>query len=100
VSVAVIVGNLEARPDGLLFQCELSGKIIQCGICAAALRDLLEFHRVNSSEDEIFQAVLSEIQRIVTAKCGARRFEDNGWLIIWPVDLLRYGYWRRVYSAA
>jgi hypothetical protein len=98
--VSAIVGDIEATSDGLLFQCEISERIIQCGIFEQALRDLLDFHRDNSSEDEIYRAVLSEIERIVTAKFQSRRFEDNGWLVVWPVDLLRYGYWRRVHSAA
>jgi hypothetical protein len=95
-----ILGGLEAARDGLLFQYELSGQVFQCGIFEQALRDLLDFHRDNSSEDDIFRAVLTEIQRMVTAKYQSHRFEDNGWIIICPVDLLRYGYWRRVHSAA
>jgi hypothetical protein len=97
---AIIGGSLEARPDGLLFQCDLSGSVIQCGIFESALRDLMQFHGANDGEEEILRAVLSEIERIVTAKYGTSRFEDNGWVIIWPVDLLRYGYWRRLSSAA
>ncbi len=99
---AVIMGGLEVRPGGLLFQCDLSGKIIQCGIFETALRDLLDFHDAtdDEDEDETLRAVLSEIERIVTAKYEAGRFESNGWLIIGRADLLRYGYWRRVSSAA
>lgn len=97
---AAIVGGLEARVDGLLFQCELSGTILQCGIFEEALRDLLDFRRDNRSEDDVYRAVLSEMQRIVTAKYQSGRFEDNGWIVIWPADLLRFGYWRRLSSAA
>jgi hypothetical protein len=92
---ALIGGSLEARPDGLLFQCDLSGSVIQCGIFEPALRDLMEFQSADDGEDEILRAVLSEIERIVRAKYEAGRFEDNGRLMIWPADLLRYGYWRR-----
>lgn len=100
VSTVTIVGSLEAVDDGLLFQCDLAGRIVQCGIAESALRDLLDVHRVNKSDDDAFRAILLEIQRIITAKWRSGRFEENGWLIIWPVDLLRYGYWRRVSSAA
>ena len=97
---AAIVGGLEAQADGLLFQCELSGTILQCGIFEQPLRDLINFHHDDSTENEIYRAVLSEMQRIVTAKYRSGRFEDNGWIVIWPADLLRFGYWRRVSSAA
>jgi hypothetical protein len=100
VAVVVIAGSLEARPDGLLFQCDLSGRIIQCGVFETALRDLLDFNRVNDSKDETFRLVLSEIQRIITAKCRSGRIEANGWVVIWPADLLRYGCCRRGNSAA
>jgi hypothetical protein len=100
VSTVTIMGTLEAVADGLLFQCDLSGRIVQCGIAESALRDLLDIHRLNNSEDVVLRTVLLEMQRIVTAKWRSGRFEENGCLIIWPVDLLRYGYWRRVNSAA
>ncbi len=100
MSDAVIVGGLEARPGGLLFQCDFSGTVIQCGIFETALRDLLDFHHGNDDEDETLRAVLAEIERILAAKYAAGRFECTGWLIIGRVDLLRYGYWRRVSSAA
>jgi hypothetical protein len=99
VSASAIAGTLKARPDGLLFQCDLFGKIIQCGIQEAALRDLVDLFHVSGSKDETFRAVLSEMQHILTAKYQSDRFED-GRLIIRPVDLLRYGYWRRANSAA
>jgi len=65
VSASAIAGILKARPDGLLFQCDLSGKIIQCGIAEAALRDLVDLFHVSGSKEETFRAVLSEMQHIV-----------------------------------
>ena len=100
MSASAIAGTLKARPDGLLFQCDLSGKIIQCGIAEAALRDLVDLFHVSGSKDETFRAVPSEMQHIVTAKYQSDRFERDGRLLIRPVDLLRYGYWRRANSAA
>jgi hypothetical protein len=64
------------------------------------LRDLIDFHRINSTNDEALRALLPELERLVNAKCNAGRFEENGWLVIWPVDLLRYGYQGRDESAA
>ena len=61
---------------------------------------LVDFYRFNGSEDKALQAVLPEIERLTNAKCDAGRFEENGCLVIWPVDLLRYGYQGRDRSAA
>jgi hypothetical protein len=74
---------LSMRPDG---------EIIQCGIADVAVRDLIDFHRIEITDDDSLRALLSEIERLVYAKCDAGRFEEGGWLVIWPVDLLRYGY--------
>jgi hypothetical protein len=100
VSLRVIARSLSAQLKGLCFQCDRDGTIIHCGIAADALRDLIDFHRIKSSEDKALRALLPEIERLVNAKCNAGRIEENGWLVIWPVDLLRYGYLGRDKSAA
>jgi hypothetical protein len=61
---------------------------------------LIDFHRIKSTESEALRALLPEIERLVNAKYDAERFEENGWLVIWPVDLLRYGYQGRDEPAA
>ena len=96
----VMPGSLETRAEGLLFQCHYLEQPVQCGILDVALRDLLDFHRVKSTQDQAFGVILHEIERLVNAKFSANRFEENGWLIIWPADLLRYGYQERATSAA
>jgi hypothetical protein len=100
VSLRVIFDSFSAQSKGLCFQCDSDGKIIQCGIADVALRDLIDFHRIKDTEDKALRALLPEIERLANAKCDAGRFEENGWLVIWPVDLLRYGYEGRDRSAA
>ena len=100
MSLRVIFDSLSAQSKGLCFQCDRDGKIIQCGIAEAALRDLIDFHRIQSNKYKALRDLLPEIARLANAKCDAGRFEENGWLVIWPVDLLRYGYEGRDRSAA
>ena len=100
MSLKVIARSLSAQSKGLCFQCERDGKIIQCGIADAALRELIDFHSIKGAQDKALRALLPETERLVNAKCDAGRFEENGWLVIWPVDLLRYGYQGRDKSAA
>jgi hypothetical protein len=99
VSLKVIFDSFSAQSRGLCFQCDRDGVMIQCGIAEVALRDLIDFHRIKSTKDEALRALLPEIERLANAKCDAGRFEENGWLVIWPVDLLRYGYHGRDESA-
>jgi hypothetical protein len=99
VSLTVLPESLDAQAKGVLFQCDRGGTIIQCGIATLALRDLIDFHRIKGTEDEAFRALLPEIERLLNAKCEAGRFEKTGWLVIWPVDLLRYGFRRRKKAA-
>lgn len=100
MSLKVVFDSFSAQSKGLCFQCDCDGEMIQCGIADVALRDLIDFHRIKSAEDEALRALLPEIQRLANAKCDAGRFEENGWLVIWPVDLLRYGYQGRDEPAA
>ena len=100
MSLKVVFDSFSAQSKGLCFQCDRDGEIIQCGIAEVALRDLVDFHRIQSTESEALRALLPEIERLANAKCDAGQFEENGWLVIWPVDLLRYGYQGRHKSAA
>ena len=94
-----LLENFSTEADGVRFQCDRNGKIIECGIAANALRELMDFHQIKGT-DEAVRHLVVEIERLVNAKCEAGRFEQNGWLVIWPVDLLRYGYAGRQESAA
>jgi hypothetical protein len=100
LSLKIVFDSFSAQSKGLCFQCDCDGEIIQCGIAAVALRDLIDFRRIKSTEDKALRALLPEVERLVNAKCDAGRFEENGWLVIWPFDLLRYGYRGREESAA
>jgi hypothetical protein len=92
MSLKVIAGSLRAQLKGLCFQCDRDGRPLHCGISDGALRDLIDFHRFNGSRDKALRALLPEIERLANSKCDAGRFEENGSIVIWPVDLLRYGY--------
>ena len=92
MSLTVLAESLSARPEGLSFRCDRNGHAIQGSITDVALRDLIDFHRFNSSKDKALRILLPEIERLAKAKCDAGRFEENGRLVIWRVDLLRYGY--------
>jgi hypothetical protein len=94
LSLRIIFDSFSAaQSKGLCFQCERDGKIIQCGIAGVAVLDLIDFHRIKITDGaDTLRALLPEIERLTNAKCDAGRFEENGWLVIWPVDLLRYGY--------
>jgi hypothetical protein len=95
VALKLIFDSFSPQSKGLFFQCDRDGKIIPCAIAELALRDLIDFHRIKSTEREAFRALLPEIERLANAKCDAGRLEENGCLVIWPVDLLRYGFQSR-----
>jgi hypothetical protein len=96
----VVAGSLEALPEGLRFQCAHGDKTVQCGIVDTALLDLIGFHRTKQTEDNPFRVLLPEIERLVNAKHDAGRFEEDGWIVVQTVDLLRYGFRGRTKSAA
>jgi hypothetical protein len=96
----VIPRSLDAQSDGIRFQCRLGDKIIECGIVDVALRDLVSFHRIKKADDKPLGVLLPEFERLVAAKYEAGRFEEDGWIVIRSADLLRYGFRRRVKSAA
>ena len=98
--LTVIVETLEAHPQGVLFQCDCGDGKIEGGITDAALRDLVDYHRLKSTATVASMVLLPELERIVNAKCDAGKFEEDGGIIIRPTDLLRYGFQRRKKRAA
>jgi hypothetical protein len=88
----IIFDSFSALSEGLCFQGDRDGEIIRCAIADVAVRDLIDFHRIKNTDDDALRALLPEIERLVNAKCDAGRFEEGGCLVIWPVDLLRYGF--------
>jgi hypothetical protein len=71
-----------------------------CAISDAALRELVDFHRREHPASVLAKVLVSEIERLANAKYGARRFEENGELLIRLPDLILYGFRRRDKSAA
>jgi hypothetical protein len=96
----VIAGTIHAQPKTISFRCAGEGGQIDCQMTAAALRDLLEFHRLNFSNEGAFETLLPEIERLVNSKFNAGRFDENGELWIRVADLLRYGYSEQNETAA
>jgi hypothetical protein len=96
----IIPESLEAQADGVRFQSDCGDGNIVCGITDTALRDLLDFHRVKSTAAGASRALLPEIERLVNAKCDAGRFEEDGAVVIRPVDILRFGFQARKGRAA
>jgi hypothetical protein len=100
VSLTLVAESLERLADGVRFQCDCGDAKIVGGITDAALLDLVDFHRVKSATTDASRVLLAEIERLVNAKCDAGRFEEDGGLMIRPVDLLRYGFQRQKKRAA
>jgi hypothetical protein len=100
VSLTVILESLEDQVEGVRFQCDCGDGEIAGGIADAALRDLIDFHRIKSTAADACRVLLPEIERLVNAKCDAGRFEGDGALLIRPADLLRYGFQGRKKRAA
>lgn len=90
--MTVVADSLKAEAGGLLFEANSPTGPVQCAISEEALRDLLDFHAARSTKDETSRLVLLEIERLAAAKCEVGRLEQNGWIVIRPADLLRYGY--------
>jgi hypothetical protein len=92
VSLRVIAGSLKAQAAGLSFQCGGEGETLDCEVASEVLRDLLAFHRFEGGGSDAMRALLPEIERLANVKSDAGRFEEDGTLVIRPVDLLRYGF--------
>src|SRR5580704_6419805 len=96
----VIPRSFAAEPEGLLFQCRDGHQTIECGITDAALRDLISFHRIKKTDDNPLRVLLPELERLVSAKYDASRFDEDGWIVVRTADLLRCGFQTRTKSAA
>jgi hypothetical protein len=96
VPLAIVVGSLKQVDGGDTFQCDCGdGKLIQCTIVDVALRDLIDFHRRKTAAADPSTVFLLEIVRLANAKYHAGRFEDDGGLVIRPIDILRFGFENR-----
>jgi hypothetical protein len=67
-------------------------RIVEGGITRGALQDLADYHRLRGTEEEVFDALRGEIERLATWKYCTGRFEESGELLIRATDLLRYGF--------
>jgi hypothetical protein len=101
VSLKIIPKSLAPQPDEVRFQFDCDdGSIIQCSITNDTLRDLIDFHHVKNTDEDIRRVLLPEIERLANAKYDARRLEEDGGLFIRSADLVRYGFEKRKKQAA
>jgi hypothetical protein len=91
--LSIIAGRVDAQSQGISFQANYFGtKNIACRMSRDALLDLAGYHQLRGTQEELFQALRTEIERIVSAKYRARRIETNGEISIATPDLLLYGF--------
>jgi hypothetical protein len=101
VSPKIILESIEAQTGGVAFQLDCGeGRIVQCGISVRALRDLIDFHRLESAEAKSLQVLLPEIERLANLKYHAERFEEDGGILVQSADILRFGFQARKGRAA
>jgi hypothetical protein len=96
----VMIETLAARPRRLAFQCDNDQQNIVGSISVDTLRDMMDFHRVKGGPEDVFRALLPEIERLVNAKYDSGRFDENGELSICTAEILRYGFREREKFAA
>lgn len=89
----IIPGPLDVQSNGIAFRANYYGdKNVDCRVSRDALLDLAGFHQLSGRDDELFQALRREIERLLSAKYRARRMETNGELLVSSVDILMYGF--------
>jgi Protein of unknown function (DUF1488) len=94
VSLVMDEGSVNVRPQDISFHSHDGVKVVPCGILRDALLDLGSYHRLSGGEDELFRALLAEIERLASAKYRAGRLDRNGTIMIGPADILLYGFER------
>jgi Protein of unknown function (DUF1488) len=90
VSLRVVAGRLDLSSNSIVCQLHDGETRVLCTIARQALRDLGDYHRLKGSEEAVFSELLSEIERIASAKLQAGLLDENGELSIGTADLLRY----------
>jgi len=99
--LSIISGPIEVQSHGIAFRASYHGDgSVDCRISREALFDLAGYHRLRGGEEELFQALYPEIERLLTAKYGGRRIEEDGELLVASADLLLYGFEERDEPAA
>ncbi|HLH96468.1 MAG TPA: DUF1488 family protein [Xanthobacteraceae bacterium] len=89
----IIPGLIDVQANGIAFQANYYGdKNVSCRISRDALLDLAGYHQLGGRDDELFQALRQEIERLSSAKYRARRMETNGELLVSSADILLYGF--------
>jgi hypothetical protein len=94
VSLVTDATSVSVRPEEISFESLDGMKVVPCGILRDALLDLGGYHRLSGGEDELFRALLPEIERLASAKYSAGRLDRNGAIMIGSADILLYGFER------
>jgi hypothetical protein len=100
ICLKLVPGTINVESNALSFQCVDGAKAIACSITAGALDDILQYHRLEASNDDVDEALVNKIERILNAKVSAGRTEPDGSLVIKTIDALRYGFREVDHSAA
>jgi hypothetical protein len=89
----IIPGPINLLQSGIAFRANYYGdKNIDCRISRDALLDLAGYHQLNGRDDELFDGLRQEIERLLSSKYRARRMETNGELLVSSADILLYGF--------
>jgi hypothetical protein len=89
----IIPGSIKVQPHGIAFRANYYGdKNVECRITRDALLDLAGYHQLSGRDDELFQTLRGEIDRLLSTKYRARRMESNGDLLLSSADLVLYGF--------
>jgi hypothetical protein len=100
IPLKLVPGTINVESNALSFRCGDGAKSIDCSITAGALDDILQYHRLEASNDDVDEALLNKIERILNAKSNAGRIGPDGSLVIKTIDVLRYGFREGDHSAA
>ena len=87
----MVRGTIKPSWQSLTFQCGDGDTAVSCSITKHAIDDLIQIHRFDFSKDEAFDALLQEIEEMVTGKVFDRRLEPNGEVVLRAIDIKKYG---------
>lgn len=94
MSLTVVPGKLDLLPSSIVCQLSDGETVIICTIAHQVLLDLGAHHGLRLPVVAIFSELLSDVERLASAKFYAGRPDDHGDLSIGTADLLRHGFCR------
>jgi hypothetical protein len=93
VSFRVASGKFDIESQSVCFHLDDGTNIVPCTVAGQVLLDLADHYFLScGTMTAAFSLLLPEVERLVNAKYGYGRLEENGELVIGTADLLRYGF--------